>query len=542
VRNGNGSRGSGIHKFYKIAGDSGENIIRNSGVIEFEGGQTFDTDGGPHDMIRYLINTLKTLSFSMASKPFTRILTYKTFLPLSAILAVTAIVSAIFSSTIPFSTYAQEEQDSQGEVDSEEQQQQPSLPTLKDGSLGVELVADGLDNPTSMNFISNSDMIILQKDGEAVLVSTSGGEVSQNDDPPTVLDVPVNTASERGLLGIAVADSSSDNNNTGATKTFVFLYYTESSEGDSNIRNRIYRYEWDAGNMMLTRPTLILDLPAEPGPNHDGGKLMVEKDGRNTSLKDSQDYYHLYAVIGDLNRNGILQNFKNETADPDSTSGVFRLTPDGAAPTDNPFFDSSNVNSENNELSKYFAYGIRNSFGLTIDPLTGTMWMTENGAKNYDEINIVEPGFNSGWQQVTGPIERDNKNIDDLVQLDGSHYADPVFSWLESIGITDIEFLDSTKLGSKYANNIFVGDINNGNLYFFTVNESRTGITFEESEDGAQNNQDSLMDLVADNEDELSAITFGTGFEEGITDIETGPDGYLYILSFGGQLYRIVPR
>ena len=204
-------------------------------------------------MIQYLINTLKTLSVGM---PSNRILTYKTFLSLSAILAATALVSAIFSSTIPFSTYAQEE-GSQGEVnsDGQQQQQQPSVPTLKDGSLGVELVADGLDNPTSMNFISNSDMIILQKDGEAVLVSTSGGEASQNDDPPTVVDVPVNTASERELLGIAVADSRSDDkNNTGATKTFVFLYYTESSEGDSNIRNRIYRYEWDAGNMMLTRP------------------------------------------------------------------------------------------------------------------------------------------------------------------------------------------------------------------------------------------------------------------------------------------------
>ncbi len=539
MRIGNESRGSGIHKFYKIAGDSGDNIIRNSGVIQVEGGQTFDTIGGPHDMIQYLINTLKTLSFSMASN---RILTFKTFLSLSVILAVTALVSAIFSSTIPFSTYAQEEQDSEGDVDSEEQQQQPSFPTLKDGSLGVELVADGLDNPTSMEFISNNDMIILQKDGEAVLVSTSGGEASQNGDPPMVVDVPVNTASERGLLGIAVADPSSDNNNTGATKTFVFLYYTESSEGDSNIRNRIYRYEWDAGNMMLTRPTLILDLPAEPGPNHNGGKLIVEKDGGNASRQDSQDDYHLYAVIGDLNRDGILQNFENETASPDGTSGVFRLTLNGAAPTDNPFFDSSNVNGENNELSKYFAYGIRNSFGLTADPLTGTMWMTENGPKNYDEINIVEQGFNSGWQQVRGPIERDNKNIDDLVQLDGSHYADPVFSWLESIGITDIEFLDSTKLGSKYANNIFVGDINNGNLYFFTVNESRTGITFEGSENGAQNNQDSLMDLVADNQDELSAITFGTGFEGGVSDIETGPDGYLYILSYDGQLYRIVPR
>jgi aldose sugar dehydrogenase len=121
---------------------------------------------------------------------------------------------------------------------------------------------------------------------------------------------------------------------------------------------------------------------------------------------------------------------------------------DGAAPTDNSFFDSNVNGGGNNELSKYFAYGIRNSFGLTVDPLTGTLWMTENGPKNYDEINIVEQGFNSGWEQVMGPIGRNNKNTDDLVQLDGSHYADPVFSWLESIGITDIEFLDSTKLGS----------------------------------------------------------------------------------------------
>jgi hypothetical protein len=131
ARIGNGSRGSGIHKFYRIAGHSGEIIIRNSGVIEVEG-QTFDTGGGPHDMIRYFINTLKTVSFSMASKPLIRILTYKTFLSPLAILAVTTIVGAIFSSTITFSTYAQEE-DSQGEVDSEEQQQ-PSLPILKDGS------------------------------------------------------------------------------------------------------------------------------------------------------------------------------------------------------------------------------------------------------------------------------------------------------------------------------------------------------------------------------------------------------------------------
>jgi aldose sugar dehydrogenase len=74
---------------------------------------------------------------------------------------------------------------------------------------------------------------------------------------------------------------------------------------------------------------------------------------------------------------------------------------DGAAPTDNSFFDSNVNGGGNNELSKYFAYGIRNSFGLTVDPLTGTLWMTENGPKKYDEIILLSkaltaPG-NRSW-------------------------------------------------------------------------------------------------------------------------------------------------
>jgi glucose/arabinose dehydrogenase len=130
-----------------------------------------------------------------------------------------------------------------------------------------------------------------------------------------------------------------------------------------------------------------------------------------------------------------------------------------------------------------------------------------------------------------GPIDRTGVDPGNLVQLDGSHYEDPVFSWADSRGVSDIEFLNSTRLGDKYAHNIFVGDFNSGNLYFFTVNDDRTGLDLGNSE---------LQDLVADNNNELRAVTLGTGFG-GITDIETGPDGYLYILTFGGNLYRIVP-
>jgi len=361
-------------------------------------------------------------------------------------------------------------------------------PTLLDAGLKVEKVIEGLALPTSMAFLDRDDILILQKnDGRVRLVSNG---VLQ---PNPVYEASVEASSERGMLGIAVANATSQ------SKT-VFLYYTEPTDGE--IRNRIYRYDWD-GMGSFTGGTLVLDLPGEPGPNHDGGKMTIGPDGM------------LYAVIGDLNRDGMLQNYKNGLR-PDDTSVIFRVDRDGNAI---------------NGTSKYYAYGIRNSFGLDFDPLTEVLWDTENGPADYDEINVVEPGFNSGWELVMGPIDRTGVTTDNLVQFEWSYYADPVFSWRQSQGVTDIEFLNSTKLGDKYAYNVFVGDINNGNLYFFMVNENRTGLDL---------GNPGLEDLVADNNAEAQAVTLGTNFR-GITDIETGPDGYLYILSFSGNLYRIVP-
>ncbi|MFL6508166.1 MAG: PQQ-dependent sugar dehydrogenase, partial [Nitrososphaeraceae archaeon] len=124
----------------------------------------------------------------------------------------------------------------------------------------------------------------------------------------------------------------------------------------------------------------------------------------------------------------------------------------------------------------------------------------------------------------------------ELVVFDGSKYADPVYSWQEPVGVTDLEFLNSTALGPKYAYNLFVGDINNGNLYRFELNDNRTGIKFD-----ANDLHGELADDVADNHEELSQVLFGSGFGGGITDIETGPDGFLYILTFNGSIYRILP-
>ena len=387
-------------------------------------------------------------------------------------------------------------------------------PTLNDPNLQVETIVEGLSWPTSMAFIDNNNILVLEKEKGTVRL-VSNGTLQET----SVLEVDVNSRSERGLLGIAIV-----NNDT------VFLYYTESSQDGDQLRNRVYKYQWNDEKRLLVNPTLILDLPAFPGPNHDGGKLTIGPDN------------YLYGVIGDLNHMGKLQNVVNGP-DPDDTGVIFRVNPeDGSPAPDNPFI---NNNNDLSSLNKYYAYGIRNSFGIAFDPVTNILWDTENGPTEYDEVNVVKSGFNSGWRQVIGPIYTSGITEDELVNFQNSKYADPVFSWLPSIGITDIEFLNSSKLGDKYANNIFVGDIGdltNGYLYYFEVNEDRTGIKFNSNT--RSSSQTGLTDLVADNEQEMSAISLGTDFG-GITDIETGPDGFLYILTLDresdgeGKIYRI---
>ena len=131
-----------------------------------------------------------------------------------------------------------------------------------------------------------------------------------------------------------------------------------------------------------------------------------------------------------------------------------------------------------------------------------------------------------------GPIDRTNKNENDLIMIPGAHYKDPILSWKEPVALTDIEFLNSSKLGVKYYNNLFVGDYKNGNLYFLSLNQQREDI------DTNQYSQE-LNDRVIDSESESSSVIFGEGFG-GISDIETGPDGSLYVLSYeNGDLYRI---
>ncbi len=375
-----------------------------------------------------------------------------------------------------------------------------SAQTLKDPNLSLQPIYSGFTSPTGMAFLDESgkNIIVIEKKGNVKLISDG---ILQ--DAP-LKQFEVNFESERGLLGVEVMKE----NNT----ILVFFYVTENdadqtvTDPNDNVRNRVYSFEWDGTDLINQK--LILDLPAIPGPNHNGGKITLGKDN------------YLYAIIGDLNHETKLQNFENG-GDPDYTGSIYRIDPhSGSAPVDNPF-----VGSDVPNIDKTFAYGIRNSFGLAVDPITGNVWDTENGPSFSDEINLVGPGFNSGWRSIMGPAPSTDE-IEDLVSLSpNSNYSDPEISWLEPIAVTDLEFINSTNLGPDYTNNILVGDYNNGNLYFFKLNDQRDGLE--------------IQDSIIDSEQELNNYVLGSGFGS-ITDIQTGPDGDLYVVSLeSGSIYKI---
>lgn len=349
------------------------------------------------------------------------------------------------------------------------------LPKIFDENYVVEqFMAEGIPNsPTTMTFVGDDILVLQRYDGIVRLVRDG---ILQ---PWPVLDVSVAKDGERGMLGITSYGSK------------VYVYFTAADvDAGKAIENRIYKYDWNGEK--LVNPILLKTLPSD-NYFHNGG-AMTSFDGQ------------IYAVIGDNGNYGRLQNrdadWKNDT------SVILRIDPPGP----------------------YYAMGIRNSFGITVDPITGNLWDTENGDDSLDEINFVPENFNSGWIEIMG-ITKNQTLIDSLPKYGNFVYSNPEFVWEKPVCPTGIAFSTSEKFAQT--DNVFVGDCINGNLYRFNLNENRTGFVFSSTD-----LQDNTLNIDESNQE----ILFGTGFGA-ITDVEEGPDGFLYIVSLSnGKIYRIIPK
>lgn len=450
-------------------------------------------------------------------------------------------------------------------------------PAMLDPRLKVEQVVGGLVQPTAMAFLGADDALVLEK-GTGRVKRVVNGAVTG-----VVLDLAVNSASERGLLGIALHPSF-------ATTGWVYLYWTESTTGaDSTVLaqtsllgNRVDRFIWDGSTLAFDRNLLrIRALQADAGQpergNHDGGVLTFGADGK------------LYAFTGDVGRRGQLQNLVcgptavcpgptvpddqfggPEPDDAHRTGVIVRLNDDGSTPTDNPFFGAGQaVGGEvGANIQRIFSYGHRNGFGMAVHPRSGRLWMQENGDDTFSELNQVQPGMNGGWVQVAGPIERVAQfkeiettfgaralqqlrwpptNIADtpqeamsrLFMLPGAHYSDPEFSWKWEVAPGGLGFVTGRALGPQFEGDMFLGaatpNLAGGYLFHFNItgNGGKVGVDDPRLEDRVADN------LAKHDPTESESLLIGRDFGVS-TDIKTGPDGALYVVSLSrGAIYRV---
>jgi glucose/arabinose dehydrogenase len=484
---------------------------------------------------------------------------------------------------------------------------QAAGPSMVHPNLGVRAVAAGLDQPIGLVFLAAADGFVIEKGSGRVLHFANAAFRG------IALDLSVNNSSERGLLGIALHPQFPANPG-------VYLYWTcrstvppdgdpfrpeqlscpdpASALPDSDVlaevpllANRVDRFVWNGSTLRFDRNLITLrtfqhdGAPDPPGQgdteqpargNHNAGVLAFGPDGK------------LYVMVGDLGRRGALQNlpagptgagpddqFGGPNPDNAHLSGVIlRLNDDGSAPGDNPFFNLGRaIGGEiGSNVERIFAYGIRNSFGMTFDPLSGRLWQQENGEDAFDEINLVDRGMNSGWIQIAGPASRvpefrqiettslhaettpnlqqlrwgperiattPEEGLGRLLMAPGAHYSDPEFSWKFVLAPSAIGFANTRALGDEFFGNLFVGfstpEPLGGPLFRFQLSGNRSEFVFSDPR---------LADRVADNLEPLEmteseSLLIGRDFGV-VTDIKTGPNGNLFVVSLSnGAVYEI---
>jgi glucose/arabinose dehydrogenase len=367
------------------------------------------------------------------------------------------------------------------------------------------------------------------------------------------------------------------------------------------LGNRIDRFVWNGSALTYERNLIMLrafqndgaPVPAGQGDegqpprgNHDGGVIRFGPDRK------------LYVQVGDLGRRGQLQNLLDgpsgpgqfddqfggpEPDDAHLTGVILRLNDDGSAPADNPFVAVEGTFSEEvrANLRKIYAYGLRNGFGMAFDPVSGSLWEQENGDDSFSELNRVEPGFNSGWIQIMGPPSRvaqfktiettvtpnppdpfaatyfglqqlrwspvniagsEEEALGRLFMLPGAHYSAPEFSWKFEVAPGGIGFVHGRALGPQFAGDLFMAGarpfLEGGHLFHFNLTGNRRAIGVDDPR---------LEDRVADNLHkweitESESLLIGRNFGVG-TDVQTGPNGNLYVVSLSdGAVYEIFRR
>jgi aldose sugar dehydrogenase len=336
-------------------------------------------------------------------------------------------------------------------------------------------VVDGLDNPWGIAFLPDGGFLVTERPGR-LRVYRDGAL-----DPNPVDGVPeVRAQSQGGLLDVTLHPSFRENR-------LVYLSYSKPLEG-GEATTAVARGRLD-GNRLTEVEDIFVARAATGSGAHFGSRLQFDRDG------------YLFITVGDRGSMREAQNLQNHIGT------TLRLYDDGRVPQDNPFV------GRNDALPETWSYGHRNPQGMALHPETGEIWQNEHGPRGGDELNLIRPGANYGWPEITHGINYDGSIITQDTARAGMEQ--PVVHWTPSIAVSGMDFYTGDAFAS-WRGNLFVGALAQQHIRRITLEGNRV------------THQESLL----------------TGFHQRIREVKTGPDGYLYLLTDhtgSGQVVRLEP-
>lgn len=357
---------------------------------------------------------------------------------------------------------------------------QTAAPAAPKTDITVEVVASGLKNPWSLQFLPDGRMLVTERVGTMRVVAKDGKLSDPIQGLPHVVQ-----GGQAGLLDVLLAPDF-------ATTGTVYFSYSEPRgvfrNGTSVVRAKLTLS--DTGGAITDGTVIFRQEPAISGRHHYGSRLAWAKDGT------------LFVTTGER------ASERDSAQDLGTHLGkVIRINADGSVPKDNPFVGREDARPE------IWSYGHRNLQGAAVNPATGQLWTTEHGAQGGDELNTPMAGKNYGWPIITWGIDYDGSKIGEGTTKDG--LEQPIYYWKPSIATSGLTFYTGD-LFKGWKGNILAGGL--------------AGSVVER--------------LVLEGGEVVAVEALLTDRGERIRDVRQGPDGAVYVLTddSDGKLLRLIPK
>jgi glucose/arabinose dehydrogenase len=308
-----------------------------------------------------------------------------------------------------------------GKYDFEEEFNTSDIIKGEEFNFRLEAIAEGMESPWGMVFLSNDELLVTDKSGELWKVGKDRSKIEIKGVPEVLFE------GQGGLLDIELHPKFSENK-------WLYLSYSIFKDGEDEplASTAVSRYKLN-GNELIDGELIFEALPYSDTKHHYGSRLEFDNEG------------FLYITVGDRGAREV---------NPQSLSlfpgKVHRIYDDGRIPDDNPFVNQADA------VKSIYSYGHRNAQGMILNPSTGKIWIHEHGPKGGDEINIIVKGANYGWPVISYGINYDGTIFTEITEKEGMEQ--PIHYWVPSIAPSGMDFVRG-KLYPGWNGDLLVGSL-----------------------------------------------------------------------------------